>query len=53
MLPCNIIVQKRAIGKVEVSAVDTSAYMQSIENKNLQDIYTEIRVRFKKVIDHF
>jgi len=51
MLPCNIIIQKRAAGKVEVSAVDPSAYMQSIENKDLQ-AYTEIRVRFKKVIDH-
>jgi len=40
MLPCNNIVHKIAVGKIEVSVVDPSAYMQSIENKDLQAIYT-------------
>ena len=52
MLPCNMIVQEKVAGQVEVSAVDPSASMQSIENKDLQVIYTEIRIRFKKVMDH-
>ena len=51
MLPCNVIVQEKVAGKVEVSAVDPSASMQSIENKNLQDIATEIRARLLKVIE--
>jgi len=51
MLPCNVIVQEKVLGQVEVTAVDPSASMQSIENKDLQDIATEIRARLQKVIE--
>ena len=51
MLPCNVIVQEKTAGKVEVSAVDPLASMQAIENKNLIDIATEIRARLQKVIE--
>jgi uncharacterized protein (DUF302 family) len=52
MLPCNVIVQEKVAGQVEISAVDPSASMLSIENKDLQAIATEIGTRLKKVIDH-
>ena len=51
MLPCNVIVQEKAEGVVEVSAVDPAASMQAIENKALNDIATEIRGRLQKVIE--
>jgi len=51
MLPCNVIVQEKVAGKVEVSAVDPAASMQAIENKTLTDIATEIRARLQKVIE--
>jgi len=51
MLPCNVIVQEKVAGQVEVSAVDPLASMLSIENKELQAIAYEIRTRLKKVID--
>ena len=51
MLPCNVIVQEKIPGQVEVSAVDPSASMQAIENKALADIATEIRARLQKVIE--
>ena len=51
LLPCNVIVQERTAGQVEVSAVDPSASMQSIENKELHDIATEVRARLQKVIE--
>jgi uncharacterized protein (DUF302 family) len=51
MLPCNVIVQEKVAGQVEVSAVDPSASMLSIENKDLQAIATEIRTMLKKVIE--
>ena len=51
MLPCNVIVQEKVAGQVEVTAVDPVASMQSIENKNLYDIATEVRARLKKVIE--
>jgi uncharacterized protein (DUF302 family) len=50
MLPCNVIVQEKVAGKVEVSAVDPSASMLSIENKDLHNIATEIRAKLQKVI---
>lgn len=50
MLPCNVIVQERMKGQVEVSAVDPVASMLSIENEDLHDIATEIRARLQKVI---
>ena len=52
MLPCNVIVQEKVAGQVEVSAIDPSASMLAIENKDLQAIATEIRTRLKKVIKH-
>ena len=51
MLPCNVIVQEKVPGQVEVSAVDPAASMQAIENKALADIATEIRARLQKVIE--
>lgn len=51
MLPCNVIVQEKVAGQVEVSAVDPAASMQAIENEKLADIATEIRARLQKVIE--
>ena len=51
MLPCNVIVQEKVAGRVEVSAVDPSASMQSIDNKALHDIASEIRSKLQKVIE--
>ena len=51
MLPCNVIVQEKLSGQVEVSAVDPSASMQSIENNQLLDIAAEIGAKLKKVIE--
>ena len=52
MLPCNVIVQEKVAGQVEISAIDPSVSMLSIENKDLQAIAAEIRTRLKKVIKH-
>jgi uncharacterized protein (DUF302 family) len=51
MLPCNVIVQEKVPGKVEVSAVDPAASMLSIENDELREIATEVRVKLQKVIE--
>lgn len=51
MLPCNVIVQEREPGKVEVSAVDPVASMQAIENENLGEVAAEVRGRLKKIIE--
>jgi uncharacterized protein (DUF302 family) len=50
MLPCNVIVQEKTAGQVEVSAVDPAASMQAIDNKALQDISFAISEKLQKVI---
>lgn len=51
MLPCNVIVQEHAPGRVEVSAVDPIASMQAIDNPKLADIAKEVQAKLKAVID--
>lgn len=51
MLPCNVIVQEKEVGKIEVSAVDPVASMQAIENKGLHEVAEEVRNKLKSVID--
>ena len=50
MLPCNVIIQEKVQGQVEVSAVDPAASMLSVENDDLREIATEIRVKLQNVI---
>ena len=51
MLPCNVIIQEKVSGQVEVSAVDPAASMKAIENEELHEIATEIRAMLQKVIE--
>ncbi len=51
MLPCNVIVQEKEAGTIEVSAVDPAASMQAVENASLDDIAGEVRDKLKRVID--
>lgn len=52
MLPCNVIVQEREPGVVEVSAVDPVASMMAIHNPKLLIIATQVQAKLKKVIDN-
>ena len=51
MLPCNVILQEREPGEIEVAAVDPIASMQAIENEELGTLATEIRDKLKTVIE--
>ena len=50
MLPCNVIVQEKTPGTVEVSAVDPVESMKAIDNAALGGIATEVRARLQRVI---
>jgi uncharacterized protein (DUF302 family) len=52
MLPCNVIVQEKESGNIEVSAVDPLLSMLSVENSSLRDIAGEIRDKLKRVIEN-
>ena len=51
MLPCNVIVQQKDDGKVEVAAVDPIASMQAIDNSALGEIASEVQAKLKAVIE--
>ncbi len=49
MLPCNVIVQEKPDGNIEVSAVDPAASMRAIDNPALEEIY--FFAFFNKTVD--
>lgn len=50
MLPCNVIVQEREPGIVEISAVDPAASMMAVQNDSLAGIAIGVREKLTKVI---
>ena len=50
MLPCNVIVQEKKPGEIEISAVDPMASMQAIENEDLGNLAKEVKNRLEKCI---
>ncbi len=51
MLPCNVIVQDKGNGAVEVAAIDPMASMQAVENETLGEVAEAIRGKLKKVVE--
>ena len=51
MLPCNVIVQEKEPGKVQISAVNPVASMKAVLNKDLRRIAAEVKAKLKKVIE--
>lgn len=52
MLPCNVIVQEKTPGKVEVSAIDPVASMMAVQNDNLLGIAKQVQEKLKRVIEN-
>ena len=50
MLPCNVVVQQRAPGLVEVAAVDPVASMRAITNPLLGGVAAEVQAKLRAVI---
>lgn len=51
MLPCNVIVQQKENGEIEVAAVDPVASMQAVANDELGEIATEIQQKLREAIE--
>jgi len=52
MLPCNVIVQEKEVGQIEVSAVDPMASMIAVENEKLAEVAEQVRDKLKGVIEN-
>jgi len=50
MLPCNIIVQERDNGEIEISAIDPISSMIAVENEDLMSISIEVQEKLQNVI---
>jgi uncharacterized protein (DUF302 family) len=50
MLPCNVIVQEKIPGEIEISAVDPMASMQAIENPALGSLAEEVKNKLESCI---
>jgi len=51
MLPCNIIVQETVDGAIEIAAINPTASMQAIDNRELRQIADTIGQKLKSVIE--
>ena len=50
MLPCNVIVQALADGRIEVAAIDPAAAMEAIGNPALTPIAATVREKLQRAI---
>jgi uncharacterized protein (DUF302 family) len=50
MLPCNVIVQELAEGRVEVAAMDPVGAMGAIDNPKLQAVAEQVRGKLQRVV---
>jgi uncharacterized protein (DUF302 family) len=51
MLPCNVIVQEKEPGHVEIAAIDPMASMAAVDNITLDGIASEVSRKLKKAVD--
>lgn len=51
MLPCNVVVQERSDGMVEIAAIDPIASMQAIENPRLLEKAVAIAGKLRHALD--
>lgn len=50
MLPCNVILQEKEAGIIEIAAVDPAASMQAVQNDILIEIAETVREKLRKVV---
>lgn len=51
MLPCNLVVQQKGDGEVEVAAINPVASMQAIDNPQLKKAAAVVQEKLSRVID--
>jgi uncharacterized protein (DUF302 family) len=51
MLPCNVVVQETAPGKIEITAIDPTASMATVGNPALLPIAEEVGKKLKNAVD--
>jgi len=52
MLPCNVIVQEKEGGVVQVSAINPMESMRSVANPNLEEVASAVSSKLAKIIEN-
>lgn len=52
LLPCNIVVQEKEDGAIQVSAINPMESMQAVQNEALGEVAVEVSDRLKKVLEN-
>lgn len=52
MLPCNVIVQEKDGGVIQVSAINPMESMQAVKNPNLEEVAATVSSKLAKVIEN-
>jgi uncharacterized protein (DUF302 family) len=52
MLPCNVIIQERVDGKVQVSAINPLVAMQSVGNMSLTEVAQAVTLKLQTVLNN-
>ena len=52
MLPCNVIIQEREPGIIEISAVNPAASMMAVDNDSLATLAKKVQMKLTKVIQN-
>jgi len=50
LLPCNVVVQEAAAGRVEVSVADPKAMFELVENTEIAPVAVEVEQRLRRVV---
>ncbi len=51
MLPCNIVIQEKRAGQVEIAAINPMASMSAVGNTALESIASEVAQKLRKAVD--
>jgi uncharacterized protein (DUF302 family) len=51
MLPCNVIVQEKSKGQIEVSSINPMTSMKAVNNPALEHVAVEIQNKLHRVVD--
>ena len=52
LLPCNVIVQEKEEGKVQVSVVNPLESMKAVNNVSLMDVASEVSTKLTRVLEN-
>ncbi|MCX7798024.1 MAG: DUF302 domain-containing protein [Melioribacter sp.] len=52
LLPCNVIVQEKEDGKVQVSTVNPLEAMKTVGNKELEEVASDVSLKLKRVLEN-